>query len=239
MEETLKQTFTEIGTKMTELLKVQKHTDQVVKETMVANLKAEFRGHIKDPRHNFMMLLRLAFRLKELSGQHLHDVKKMKKQLPESIRTMVWSNFCLRHFNDSGLFLFASDNNIFDKPASTDQRVGLAPIEQNNSVKFSWTAQLSDDGDSVYIKSVLLDQYLFATKGKFTDGDYRKIHLAPKSENNTFKWKLHPYSNSGDEVSVKNVGYSEYLEHKCGHSKPPVFTTCTDTTEYYWAVEKC
>jgi septin family protein len=103
-----------------------------------------------------------------------------------------------------------------------------------------WTIEADADDDSVYLKNVLLGQYLYATEDKFPSySQYREMALAPKRQTDEFKWKFLPQDDTGNKFFVQNVAYEENLSPNSMYSTSTIWTMCTYKGTYQFTVQKC
>jgi hypothetical protein len=190
---------------------------------------------------NFMSLLLYAVQLRSSPYVNSSKVTASRNSLPESIKTIATSNFCLRNRN-APHYMFAFENAYFDYPVA-DQRIGASYGGTKSRTGVEWTVEASEDGGSVYLKNVYLDRYLYSTEDKFGDYSYRnKLAFGQKENSDRFKWVFLPEDNSASWFFVQNVELNTGISYGCGHSKSPIYTVCLSSgTDAWsqWALDRC
>jgi hypothetical protein len=204
----------------------------------------EFRGQISrynnDREVNFMSLLVYTLQLRNSPYWERLEVAGLPNNLPESIKTIATSNFCLKSFIYNR-FLFAFKNSYFSAPM-TDQRIG-----SSNGTKprtgAEWSVDASEDGGSLYLKNVYLGQYLYATEDRIgLSSAYLKMAFGQKENSDRFKWVFIPDDDTGSRIAVQNVKQKKLIELSCGHSDSLIYTVCssTGTSDWQkWEFERC
>jgi hypothetical protein len=208
---------------------------------MADDLKIELRNYKNDPKTHFMSLLRFALRLKNHTTSESSEIAALKSQLPDIIHKMAWSNICLRGSNAyCGHPVFFGSSS--PDPASASRVLSYSGGSKPSS-GYSWMVELSEDGDSVYLKNVHLDQYLYATTGTYNlySSSYRRMDLAPKSKSDAFQWKFIPSDNPVSMLHVQNFEYATYLmTHSCWKRYGGVsIVPLAPSGEIRWSVEVC
>jgi hypothetical protein len=133
------------------------------------------------------------------------------------------------------------DKAFFDAPVA-DQQLAADTSGTKPSKGSVWSVEISETGDSVYLKNIDMDKYMYVPKEMFGRTSYRKVDLAPKRDEKTFRWKLKAgvvKNGLVNSILIRNMGYKQYLEWDCEFNKPPIYTTCLSFIENSWIVEKC
>jgi hypothetical protein len=189
---------------------------------------------------NFMSLLLYTLQLKSSPYWDRPEVTGLRNNLPDTIKSIATSNFCLRYNS----YMFAFENSHFDAPVD-DQRIGLLLNGSKPRTGAEWTIEASEDGESVYLKNVLLGQYLYATEDRYKIGSSNmKLAFGRKENSGRFKWVFLPEDNSVSWFFVQNVKQTTRIERECGYRKSPIDTVCSSSKTGYisdrkWKFEKC
>jgi hypothetical protein len=217
--------------------------DEIYKER-VASTAAPFREEISRYNNtrigNFMSLLLYTMRLKSSPYWDTLEVTGLRNNLPDSIKTITTSNFCIKGYNR---YIFAFDNSHFDAPVA-NQRIGALRYGSKPRTGAEWTIEASEDGESVYLKNVYRGQYLYAKEALFgTDSSYRETFFGGKENSDRFKWMILPTDSNANYFYVKNVRQNTRIEQACAHSTSSTYTVCTsftsDNGDQHWVFERC
>jgi hypothetical protein len=224
--------FDDLEAKLNRILAKLDDSVQLDKD-IVEKIRAELKLYINTPQEHLMPLLHLAFKLKNQSLGSNGKLVQLQDQLPAHVRRIVWSNICLKPADDK--YLYALERSPFEGEAA-DQLLGVSRFGKRPEKGFSWSVEMSADGNAFFLKNVEFDRYLYATDKLFEHPHY-KLALGPFVDDPAYKWTAYTYSNVS--VILQNVGYAKHLDHICGHSTSLVHTVCISTGEYYWIVQKC
>jgi hypothetical protein len=212
---------------------------QVADEFKTARgLGAKLEEMRRNPMEQFPGLLQAALTLKGMSCVKNEEIEQLKRMLPELIKNIVWSNFCLYYEGD---YLYTFDDEVLTG-ALSDQRIGTFYFGEPHS-GHEWQVEMSGDGESVYLKNVELSQYAHATHKKFPkkvdEDEPFMIEFGPKMDTAAFKWKIEAQDAYYSLFHVTNVENLYSLKRSCGGNRSPVWPVCLSTTFENWKIKKC
>ncbi|WP_338477023.1 ankyrin repeat domain-containing protein [Wolbachia endosymbiont (group A) of Nomada hirtipes] len=197
----------------------------------------------------------LAFYVKEVmkagdyssvNSEKRSELEKIKKELPESLRNLVFSSkVCIKNVG-YGRYLY-SPSDYKDFQFDSDRRRVFTWPSKLGDDQFKWKVELN--GDNVYLKNVGYGRYLYSPsdyKDFQFDSDRRRVFTWPsKLGDDQFKWKVEL---NGDNVYLKNVGYGRYLyspsdykDFQFDSDRWRVFTwpSKLGDDQFKWKVENC
>jgi hypothetical protein len=187
--------------------------------------REEISNYNNAPKGQFMPLLLYTLQLKSSPYWDSPEVTGLRNDLPDSIKTITTSNFCLKN-SYFPYYMFAFQHSHFDPPMA-DSRIGVLYNLSRPRTGAEWTIEASEDGKSVYLKNILLDQYLYATEDQIhSDSANKKMAFGRKENGDSFKWVFLPKDNIDSWFFVQNVEQKASIEWACGPSKAKIRAAC-------------
>ncbi|WP_353277794.1 ankyrin repeat domain-containing protein [Wolbachia endosymbiont (group A) of Agelastica alni] len=197
----------------------------------------------------------LAFYVKEVmeagdynsvNSEKRSELKEIKKELPGSLRNLVFSSkVCIKNV-EYGRYLY-SPNDYKDFQFDSDRRRVFTWSSNLGGDQFKWKVELN--GDNVYLKNVEYGRYLYSPndyKDFQFDSDRRRVFTwSSNLGGDQFKWKVEL---NGDNVYLKNVEYGRYLyspndykDFQFDSDRRRVFTWSSNLggDQFKWKVENC
>ena len=162
-----------------------------------------------------MKFLNFAFQIRELEkssnvSSHEQELIELKPLLPEIVKNLIFGEFSMHVCYYGSLYAVQPGGSVFSKNNDNDYN-----DERIASVKYppsgnTWWLESTDDENTVYIKNIFTNEYLYVTEFEHTfDPSHKKISLASKPTGPEFKWLLQ-YTERN--FYIRNLGYSsKYL----------------------------